>query len=113
MYFEIGVVHECYDGSFRQDEGLIKAHLERIETNPNTASPHERKEAESDVHEEILGTIFFLNSNHNRYGQLIRETEIEYEKNMDNYPESGVTAFSLLTNYKLDPDNAVVSDEQY
>ena len=102
------MAHESYGGSFGRDEGLIKAHLERMDIDPNTVFALERKDVEDNVREELLGTIFFLNSDRNRYGQLIRETENEYGKNMDNYPESVVAVFSLLTNYKPDPAKAVV-----
>mmetsp|Transcript_22543 Transcript_22543/g.21666 ORF Transcript_22543/g.21666 Transcript_22543/m.21666 type:complete len:80 (-) Transcript_22543:1228-1467(-) len=74
------MTHASIGGSFRRDEGLIKAHMERININPNTAYPTDRKDAEDNVRKELHDTIFFHNNDRNRYGQLIRETQSEYGK---------------------------------
>jgi hypothetical protein len=84
----VGMV-ETYGRTYRQEPGLIWAHLvAKNVANPDKPSPIEPKAAEKACCEENLSCMFLRGADQIRYYQLKNELANDMAKGSNNYPKS-------------------------
>jgi len=64
-------------------------------------SEEDLEEAQKRCKEKFLGYAFIAKADHDRFSKLKEELQNEYLKGQDNYPNSAVEAYHMLTNCKL------------
>ena len=95
--------YEGCGGSVGNDKGLIVEYLVRMGTYFANADANDVKAAKKGAREEYMATLFIVNSDKSRFGNLIQELENDFVKSNDNYPGTLTGAYTLLANRKEDP----------
>ena len=95
--------YEGCGGSVGNDKGLIVEYLVRMGTDVANADANDVKAAKKGAREEYMATLFIVNSDKSRFGNLIQELENDFVKSNDNYPGTLTGAYILLANRKEDP----------
>ena len=106
QFKNIVVAVEACGGSFifpKIQERIREAHYPGISSDQLTKK--QKDNADVITRELSLATLYIMNSNRQRYGQLKQDLENDYLKGHTNYPSNMIEAQKLLVNYKGSPRN--------
>ena len=61
--------------------------------------------AKTYARDQYLPCVFLMGADRNRYGKLLENMENDYTQKQDRYPKTVNDAYSLMLNWKQDPQN--------
>ena len=111
---EIGMDRAVWESILRQDnrqiEAVTEAQTEAATADnpaPTQATADQIQAAKALGQQQFLACAFLLGANRKTYGKLVEDIENDYTQKVDKYPKSLINAYTLLTNWKMNPRNLI------
>ena len=102
----VDVIEHC-GGTVGTDPGIAQELVKERNLDVSLLTNEEMEEIRKESQAQYLAVAFVLDADKIRYGKLIEDLENAYLQGVYRYPKTITAAYSLLTNWKQDPCNAM------
>ena len=93
-----------HNGGTLADIGLVEHYMKEAKVDPANATNEQKLEAAAKARDAAIGCTFLMAAHKARFGKLNEDLENDYTQGIkDKYPKDLMDAYTLLSNWKQDP----------
>jgi hypothetical protein len=97
---DLVTITECLGSDIRAHSDRVSLALQDVTVDPDMPMEEEMEHAKERAKDKYLAVMFLVNSDLNRYRDLVRGIENDYTRGSDTYPTTLSAAYDYLVNYR-------------